>query len=126
MKQLLLIGTFAAFALSCDAQCVVYTCKNTGAIGASYNDQDEKLSMEELDARAKATCERDGGTNCRMSYSSHLAGWWAFMSSRTQKGTIAITVVMGKKSQGEAEQAVKDEHPETGSVVSWLVYNNVR
>ena len=133
MKQLLLIGAFMAFAISCDAQCVMYTCNNTGAMGAGYNDKSETISMEELGVIARKSCERNGGTNCQLAYSSHESGWWAFISGMSQRGKMVITVVRGKRTMDEAIEAARNQfwgdggsNYEKGNVSYWYVYNNVR
>jgi hypothetical protein len=133
MKQLLLTAAFIVSASFCHAQCVMYTCGYTGAMGASYNAKDENLSMEELNARAKKSCVENGGTNCRLAYSSHEAGWWAFMSGQSQRGKMIITVVRGKRTSDEAIEAARNQfwgddgiNYEKGRVSYWLVYDNVR
>ena len=114
------------------AQCVVYTCGYTGAMGYGYNDKDEKISMEDLDAIAKKNCERGGGTNCRMAYSTHTPGWWASMWGFTDRGAVVITVVRGKSSKDEAIKAARNEfsgsggtRSDTRTVTSWYVYDNL-
>jgi hypothetical protein len=113
-------------------QCVVCDCPKTGAWGHAYNATGAPTSMTELGKKARAECEKNGGTACRIVYMSTEAGWVASIVGRHKKDGVMEQISGGYASVADAESDIAKRYKDAGGIdtgkykiYTWYVYSNM-
>lgn len=132
-KLFLVLFFFASVSMLTKAQCVIYSCDETGAFGAGFNNDNAPTSYQECEDYAIKLCHENGGTDCAFLYKSTKSGWWGFINGHKSDGRIFFVGVDGHSSQSEAEREVRRQYREDDGydaenvkVYTWYAYSNLK
>ena len=134
MKNVMIILLFLVISrFYAHGQCVIYVDRNTGAIGAGFNNDNVPTTFKECQDFALKNCKERGGTNCTEVFRSAKQGWWAIIIGWTSDGRALIKGNNGYSSKIEAENKVRNYYKMDGGVdadniqvLTFYAYSNVK
>ena len=108
--SLLFLAFFGVPVHRAGAQSAVYYCREMGAVGYSFSDDETGHDLKKIKQIALKQCQDMGGKSCALVYATSRVGWGGFVRGKDADGNQLIFAVGHQLNERFAKSELKRKY----------------